>query len=122
MEGHTQAKSELKPRLNLLLIEAAIVDEQIPRAVVAIDDLGTVVVGLLRDSVGKLAAGRSVTVENVSKPVSGFLPRQTGPDNSDDVRIVNVRLEDKRADTVDHNDGLLVDSRDGFDEVVAVVP
>lgn len=47
---------------------------------------------------------------------------KTGPDDSNDVRVLDVGFQDQGSNAVDDDNGFLVHGCDGFDEVVAVVP
>ena len=47
---------------------------------------------------------------------------KTGPDDSHDVRVLDVGFQDQGSNAVDDDNSFLVHGCDGFDEVVAVVP
>lgn len=137
--GLTQTESKLEAGGNVVLVESAVVDEQIPVGIVARGDRGTVVRCLLRDGVGQFARGRCGAVYDVYETVSRFLTcsllmayftkgevlRRTGktsPNNSNDVGVLDPALHEDGANTVHNNDSLLVDLGDCLDKFVSVVP
>jgi hypothetical protein len=69
----TKTEAKLEARCDLLLIETAVVDEQVPVAIIARHDLSAVVTCLLGDGVRQLAAWGGDTVEDVDETVTGFL-------------------------------------------------
>ena len=77
---------------------------------------------MLGDCVGEFARGGGAAVEDVDEGVAGFLARETGPDDGDDVGGGEDGFEEEGADGVDYYDGLSVGGGDGGDERVATVP
>ena len=86
------------------------------------DQLSTVVIDTLRDSVGKTAGGIVVSVQNVDNRVTRLLTRDAGPDQCSDVGVIDPCLDNVRADGVHNDDGVVVIVGNGSDKVVRVAP
>ena len=69
----TKTEAKFVARLDVVLVEVAVVDEQIPGCVVAGSDCRAVVGRLLGDRVGKFAARGCGAVKDVYETVAGLL-------------------------------------------------
>jgi len=47
---------------------------------------------------------------------------KTSPNHGNDIGVVDVRLQDQGTNTVDYNDGLLVDGSNGSNQIVPIMP
>jgi hypothetical protein len=77
---------------------------------------------LLRDSVWQTSTRVVCAIKYIRDRVTSFGSRKPCPEYSCDVRVVNPRFNDKRADRVDNYDGVVVCRSNRFNELVAIVP
>jgi hypothetical protein len=74
------------------------------------------------NSIGKFSTWSSGAIQDIHEAVAGFLPRNAGPDHSDDVGECEYRFQDQGPNAVDYDDRFQVYSGDSGDKRVAAVP
>jgi hypothetical protein len=74
------------------------------------------------NSEGEFSAWGSGSIQDIHEAVTGFLPRNAGPDYGDDVGECEDRFQDQGTHTVDNDDSVLVYSCHSGDKCVATVP
>lgn len=100
--------------------------------------MGSIVGSLFGDCVRQFTAWGRNAIEDVDEAVARFLTysrlaplsgkkieehtRQTSPNHSDHVRVINIRLENERSNAVDDDNCLLIHRGDGLDKIIPIVP
>ena len=105
----------------------AVINEQTLRVVnsqerAALHNLSRVVVGVLGNSVRKVAAWVDSAIEYIGNGVASLGAGHTRPKDRSDVRVLDPWLNDQRADRVHDHDGVRVNGRHSFDKLITVVP
>ena len=119
----TKTETKLISGLNIVLVKSAVVNEEsLGEPVIAVDDIGTVVALLLRDSVRKLAIGGSGAVKHINKAISALLTGKASPNNSQNVCVGKNTLENYGSNAVNNDNHLLVHLGNCSDKVVTLVP
>ena len=127
--GVRETESEFVNRLNLLLVESSVINEDTllevglrDLVVRSVKDISAVVRTLGGHGERKLSTRVDTTVEDVSDRVTRLLSRNTSPQDGGNVRVVGVLLEKNRADRVDNKNGVVASSRDVGDKLVGALP
>ncbi|KAI6772755.1 hypothetical protein HG530_003713 [Fusarium avenaceum] len=68
------------------------------------------------------ASGACLSVENIGNGVTGFLTRDTGPDDGRNVWVVLVLRQQDRANSMEDDNGVGADGGNVLDELVSLLP
>jgi hypothetical protein len=86
------------------------------------DKLCRIIGDILGNSIRKSSRGVVCAIKYVSDSITCLLALDASPDNSGDVRVLDPRLYNERADTVHDDYRIVVLRSDSKDEVITIVP